>query len=128
MGCTVTTYHQLNPLYTKCHDNGNPWLPNSQSQWMSTGGVYNYLVIDNAPNGNTTSNVYASNGDTINIANLLGTYLSIEIYDSSGTQVAVATSISSFSWVGATPGDTYYIEITQATNCANVGVIFTMPV
>ena len=128
LGCTVTTYHQLNPLYTKCHDNGNPWLPNSQSQWMSTGGVYNYLVIDNAPNGNTTSNVYASNGDTINIANLLGTYLSIEIYDSSGTQVAVATSISSFSWVGATPGDTYYIEITQATNCANVGVIFTMPV
>jgi hypothetical protein len=135
--CSVTSFHQLGVLDTDCRNTDTPWIPQSSSKFAGTNSLWNWLAADTAtwPTVNTaTHQVFASYSTpstalnrVLNVKNLLGSYLSITIYDSTGTQVYQTTNATFALWVGATLGDTYYIEIIQDSSCSAIGILFTMP-
>ena len=129
LGCTHTSYQQLDPLYSKCHDQGSPiWIPNSQSQFSDVFGIWNFLSINTSTTNSANHNVYATSSTSFEVGNLLTSNgYTITIFDSSGTQLASCSTCDTLAVTNTTAGESYYIQIEQATNCSQIGVIFVMP-
>lgn len=127
--CTHTSYQQLDPLYSKCHDQGSPvWLPTSLSQFSNVSGVYNYLNVNTSTTSSTNYNVYATSSTSFEVSNLLNTNgYTITIFDSTGTQLLTCSGCDTLAVPNTAAGESYYIQIEQASDCAQIGVIFVMP-
>lgn len=128
-GCTHTSYQQLDPLLAKCHDEGSPiWLPTSLSQFGDVTGVNNFLNINTATTSSTNYQIYATSSTSFEVGNLnFSNAYTITIFDSSGTQLITCTGCDTLAVPNTTAGESYYIQIEQATDCAQIGAIFVMP-
>lgn len=126
-GCEHITYQQLDPLYNKCHDQGTPWIPTSLAQFTQVSGLNNFLAI--SPNlVSANYNVYATSATAFEVSNLLNTNgYTITIFDNTGTQLVTCSNCDTLAVTNAQATESYYIQIRQASDCAQIGVIFVMP-
>ena len=115
------------PLYNKCHDQGTPWIPTSLAQFTQVSGLNNFLAI--SPNlVSANYNVYATSATAFEVSNLLNTNgYTITIFDNTGTQLVTCSNCDTLAVTNAQATESYYIQIRQASDCAQIGVIFVMP-